>query len=69
MTEQPPVNSLWRHRGNGKLYAVTDEVRVEHPATGEWIDGVAYQEHDGAMIATVYVRSLARFGERFERVP
>lgn len=57
----------WVHRGTGDRCIVTDLVRVEHPETHLWLDGVEYRStYDADM--RHYVRTLARFLERFERV-
>ncbi len=68
MTERPPLDSLWRHKGNGKVYVVTDVVKFEDPATGEWIDAVGYVAREDDTDFTLYVRSLLRFAERFEMI-
>ncbi len=67
MIERPPMDSIWRHRGTGNVYVVTDIVRFEDPATGEWIDAVGYHSQDEEDV-TLYVRSVPRFMERFEMV-
>ncbi len=67
MIERPPMDSLWRHKGNGKVYVVTDIVKFENPATGEWIDAVGYHSTEDESLP-LYVRNLERFAERFEEV-
>jgi len=64
----PDSGDTWRHKKTGKDYHVTDIVQVEHPDTHEWIPGVLYETYSGPLYRTQYVRSMARFLDRFEFV-
>jgi hypothetical protein len=63
-TDEFPDSSLWRHKGNGKVYIVLGHIRIELPDQ-TWVDMVRYREYVGG---PSYGRTSDRFRERFERV-
>lgn len=65
--EMPVIGTRWRHKGTGNAYVVTAAVKTEDPDDGEWMDAVGYGHPDAPKL-TLWVRTLARFLERFEPV-
>lgn len=61
-----PKKNVCLFKFKGNEYAVTGEVKMKHPVTGEWIESYQYVNRSDPF--TVYVREKNDFEAKFEKV-